>query len=238
MKKLLLCLMLLGCSVWASATTVYCTSPANSQAPICPLVTTSATVVSVSNLPLTFNATFEEVFTGSPASVTVTIVGVNKGGTQSGTLDSNTSTSSAVRYVNSTTVVYTSYLVTASWTGGTNVTFQLNPVLSTARNGSGGGGGGGFTTAAQVVAAFAGCLEFNTSERYELPRQFWIAYSVLDEWNDDDYRQRNSSSGSSCRRYGRALASGSLGDGAGYSSDQYGSDIERGGSCGNGRRNY
>ena len=179
MKKLLLCLMLLGCSVWASATTVYCTSPANSQAPICPLVTTSATVVSVSNLPLTFNATFEEVFTGSPASVTVTIVGVNKGGTQSGTLDSNTSTSSAVRYVNSTTVVYTSYLVTASWTGGTNVTFQLNPVLSTARNGSGGGGGGGFTTAAQVVAAFAGCsgvqylgADTNCHNSSGLPTQF------------------------------------------------------------------
>jgi hypothetical protein len=127
-------LLLATPAVVCSAATVYCNPIPNNQSPTCPAVTASGTVLNVPNLPLTYNATFEEIPSGSPATVSVTIVGCSKGGTCSATLNTNTSTSAAVVSVNSTTVVYSYYLLTIAWTGGTNVSFQINPTLSTAPN--------------------------------------------------------------------------------------------------------
>lgn len=72
----------------------------------------------------------EEVFAGSPATVSVVISGCKVGGTCT-TLDTYTTATNATRPASSTiSVVYDYFIVTPSWTGGTNVSVTINTTLS------------------------------------------------------------------------------------------------------------
>jgi inosine-uridine nucleoside N-ribohydrolase len=69
--------------------------------------------------------TVEEIFSGSPSTVSVTIQGQMASGTVDTVLDTNTSTSASLRSP-SITKPYTAFLVTVTWTGGTNVKATFN----------------------------------------------------------------------------------------------------------------
>ena len=108
--------------------------------PICPVVSTSGNTITVPNIVGAFNASFEEIPSGSPATVSVTIQGCFRAHTCDTAADTNTSTSATIREV-AFSKLYTYFLITASWTGGTSATITVNPAISTARFGGGGGGG-------------------------------------------------------------------------------------------------
>ena len=108
-------------------------------APTFPAVTVSGSVITVANLYGATNTSFEEIPTGSPATVSVTIQGCMRGGTCDSAADTNTSTSATIRGV-AFTKPYSYFKITVNWTGGTNVTFTVNPYLTLAKNGSSGGG--------------------------------------------------------------------------------------------------
>jgi hypothetical protein len=83
--------------------------------------------------------TFEEVFNGSPATVSVTINGCGGGGTCD-LLDTYTTVTNALR---APTVLkaYANYKVAATWTGGTSPSVTVNTTISTAMYTTAGGGG-------------------------------------------------------------------------------------------------
>lgn len=114
------------------------------------VVSVSGTVFNITNYFGAFNGSFEEVPSGSPATVSVTIQGCMKSGTCDSASDTNTSTSAAIRNV-TFSKLYSYFQVTVSFTGGTNPTMTINPALSTARVPSAG------ITSAAVIAAFTGC---------------------------------------------------------------------------------
>jgi hypothetical protein len=103
-------------------------------------VTVSGTPIPILNNAGAMQVTFEELITGSPSTVSIVIQGCMQGGTCD-TLETNTSTSGGNR---SPTISkpYDKFVITPSWTGGTNVTFTVNVTLTTAQSGSGGGSGG------------------------------------------------------------------------------------------------
>lgn len=117
-------------------------------------ISVSGGTLSITNLYGAFNATFEEIPNGAPATVSITVQGCMRGQTCDSAADTNTATTASIRGV-VFAKLYTSFLVTATWTGGTNVTITINPASSTARNSSGGGGGvtSIFSRAGVVVAA-------------------------------------------------------------------------------------
>jgi hypothetical protein len=84
--------------------------------------------------------TFEELPSGSPTTVSIVIKGCMYGGTCD-TLDTNTSTAASNRQptINS---VYDYFTVTASWTGGTNVSVAVNATVAVAGKSGGGAPGG------------------------------------------------------------------------------------------------
>lgn len=86
-------------------------------------------------------ASFEELFTGTPATASVVIQGCMRGGTCT-TLNTNTVVSNAIITPSFGGVVYDNLLITASWTGGTNPSVVVNSVITTASTGGGSGGGG------------------------------------------------------------------------------------------------
>ncbi len=131
MKKFVLATFLLIASfLWAQPST-----PQNT-------ISTSGGSVTIGNPYGGYNASFEEIPSGSPATVSVTVKGCMRGGTCDAVVDTNTSTNAAIRFV-TFAKAYTYFVVTASWTGGTNPTVQVNTLVTTSRFGSGGGGGGG-----------------------------------------------------------------------------------------------
>lgn len=114
MKKTLLCAVVilyaaLGC--WGQ-------SVANT-------INTSGGTATVTNINGFTAATFEELPSGSPATVSVTVQGCMRGQTCDAAADTNTSTSAALRPV-SFSKVYDYFLVTASWTGGTSAAIAVN----------------------------------------------------------------------------------------------------------------
>ena len=142
MKKLLLFILL---ATLSAAAQVY--------SPTYPAITTSGSTVQVPNLYGSFTGSFEELMTGSPATVSVTIQGCMRGNTCDAAADTNTTVAAgAIRFVNFTKA-YSYFLVTATWTGGTNPTVTVNPYLTTARFPSSGSGSG--TVAASAGAGLA-----------------------------------------------------------------------------------
>lgn len=96
-------------------------------APAEPAITNSGGTLTIPNMYGAMNVSFEEIPSGSPSTVSVTIQGCMKGGTCDSAFDTNNSTSASIRSVTPTAKVYNYFLVTASWTGGTNASIQVNP---------------------------------------------------------------------------------------------------------------
>ena len=127
--------------------------------------------VVISNFNGAYGATFEEVPAGSPASLSVTIYGCMRGGTCSASVDTNSSTSAAIRPVTFTTPYDVFVIVAGTLSGGTNPTVTINLKASTANNHTGGGGGSftagldlsGSSTAQQVVGIEGQALPALTS---------------------------------------------------------------------------
>ena len=82
-------------------------------------------------------AVFEEVITGSPATVSIVIQGCGDAGTCT-TLDTYTTVANTVR-TPVLTAPYAYYRVTATWTGGTSPTVTVNTRMTTAANVHSGG---------------------------------------------------------------------------------------------------
>lgn len=130
MKKVLLsCFLLLG----------FVAAHGQAYSPLTSPITASGGTLQISNLYGGYNVSFEEIPSGSPATVSVVVQGCMRGGSCDTAADTNTSTAAAIRFV-TFTKAYNYFLVTASWTGGTNATIQVNPLITTARNGSSTGG--------------------------------------------------------------------------------------------------
>lgn len=96
----------------------------------------------IGNTSGSVTASFEEIISGTPATVSIVIKGCKASGTCD-TLETNTTTTAAQIRTPTISKVYDYFTITPSWTGGTNVTVQINTTLTTAVNGSGSGGGGG-----------------------------------------------------------------------------------------------
>jgi hypothetical protein len=115
--------------------------------------------VVVPNLYGGMSASFEEIVSGAPASVSITVQGCLRGGTCDSAMDTNTLVGSIIRSVVPVTKPYGYFLVTATWTGGTNPTVTINPFITSAKVGAGGGGafvnglGTGFQDVAETVSA-------------------------------------------------------------------------------------
>lgn len=115
-----------------------CGAAAQLRVPATATTSTSGTALQINNNAGVMVVSFEELWTGSPATVSVPIQGCMRGGTCD-TLETNTSTSNSIR--NPTiSKIYDYFVITPSWTGGTNVTFTVNLTLTTAQSPSTGGG--------------------------------------------------------------------------------------------------
>lgn len=119
-------------------------------------ITTSGGTAQIANANGALQTSWEEIPGGGPATVSVTIQGCMKGGTCDTAADTNTATTAVIRNV-TFTKPYTSFLITASWTGGTAVTMTINPALSTAQGAAGSGSGtvSANNTSAGSVANYA-----------------------------------------------------------------------------------
>lgn len=102
------------------------------------VISTSGGTVTINNAVAGRAATFSEAVAGSPATVSIVVQGCMYGAVCDSALDTNTTVGSSNRPVNSTTV-YDYYLITASWTGGSNVSVTINSTISMAASGTGGG---------------------------------------------------------------------------------------------------
>jgi hypothetical protein len=102
-------------------------------------ITVSGTSQPFPNSNGALHVSFEELIAGSPATVSIVIQGCQVGNTCE-TVDTYTTVANAIRSP-SLTKVYDSFLVTASWTGGTNVAVTINATLSTANGGTATSGG-------------------------------------------------------------------------------------------------
>jgi hypothetical protein len=76
----------------------------------------------VPNIGGRLNASFEEFFTGTaPATCSITIQGQMRGGTKDAASNTNTTVAASISYV-TFAKVYSSFLITATWTGGDGTT--------------------------------------------------------------------------------------------------------------------
>lgn len=140
--KLLALLIVTCCGMYCQGQ-----SGGSSSAPNqCPQRTTvtinaSGTSQSMPNDCGVVSASFEELITGSPATMSVVIAGCMRGNgtltTSCTTLDTSSSTSSTHRKPAIDTV-YDFFKVTATWTGGTSPTVTINSTMTTAVNGNNG----------------------------------------------------------------------------------------------------
>lgn len=78
---------------------------------------------------------FEYVISGAPASMSLVIQGCMRGGTCD-SLDTYSGTTNSNRFLS---VNYDSYIITGTWSGGTNVVVKVNRLGTAARNFSGSG---------------------------------------------------------------------------------------------------
>src|SRR5882724_1677049 len=114
-------------------------------------ISASGGTADIQNLYGTFNPTFEEIPNGSPATVSITVQGCGKGTNANPSVPTcdaiagltNTSTAAAT-----VTKFYTHYIVTATFTGGTNPSITVNAAFSNARQGGSSGGSGTVTSVA------------------------------------------------------------------------------------------
>lgn len=74
--------------------------------------------------------TFEEIVGGTPATVSVVVQGCNKGNTCE-TIDTNTTVGASIR-APVVTKAYTTYKITATWTGGTSPSVVINTQITSA----------------------------------------------------------------------------------------------------------
>lgn len=132
-------------SLVAALAFIVCVAPAQLRVAVPGVpVTVSGTPVQINNNAGAMVISFEEVIAGSPATVSIPIVGCMQGHTCD-TLETNTSTSNSIRNP-AITKVYDYFQITPSWTGGTNVSVTVNVTLTTAQSRSGGGGTWGSIT--------------------------------------------------------------------------------------------
>lgn len=119
---------------------------------------TAGSCVIIPNPLGAMNTSFEELVAGAPASSTITVYGCMKGATCE-SVDANATNSAAViRGVTPTAKPYGSFVVVATFSGGTNVSIQVNPLLTTAR----GGGGGSTVTGTAPIVVTAGVVSCPT----------------------------------------------------------------------------
>jgi len=97
-----------------------------------PTQSVAGTCVFVPNLNGAYGMTFDEVPAGSPTTVSILVYGCMRGGACSSVLDTNSSTSEAIRPVTATTPYDVFVVVSATLTGGTTPTETINYKLSTA----------------------------------------------------------------------------------------------------------
>jgi hypothetical protein len=95
--------------------------------------------------------TFEELISGSPATISIVIRGCMTGGTCE-ILETNTSTAATQIRKPTISAVYDYFTVTASWTGGTNVSVLVNGTVAIAGKSS-----AGATTCSGLSDAGIGC---------------------------------------------------------------------------------
>lgn len=129
---------------------------AQTRVPLTQNIAVSGTSQPFPNSNGAMQVSFEEKIAGSPSTILIVIQGCKLGNTCD-TLDTYTTVANAIRPPSSSlTKVYDSFVVTASWTGGTNVVVTLNATLTTATGGNGNSGGAVssvFTRTGDVVAA-------------------------------------------------------------------------------------
>jgi hypothetical protein len=123
------------------------------QPPVTQVIAVSGSSVTIENTARSFDATFEETETGGPATVSITVAGCMPNGSCDAVADTNTSTSTHIRAV-AFTKVYHSFVVTASWTGGTSVKVSITPVIANVKKG---GTGSGATTCSGLSDAAPSC---------------------------------------------------------------------------------
>lgn len=89
----------------------------------------SATTLKELNNAGAMFASFEYVFTGSPATVSIVVSGCKNGGTCD-SLDTYTTVANAIRPASSSlSKAYDYFTIVPTWTGGTNPTFTVNTTL-------------------------------------------------------------------------------------------------------------
>lgn len=144
-KRLLVMMPLIACCAFAQSRSY------NSQT----IIVNGASTSQIFNYIGGINASFEELITGVPATVSIVISGCKNGGTCN-TLDTYTTVANAIR-TPSISGVYDYFKVSASWTGGASVSVTINTTVTIAANGFGGGSGAfsnglgnGFQDAAEI----------------------------------------------------------------------------------------
>lgn len=95
------------------------------------LITTSGTSVTIPNNG-GMTASFEEIVTGAPSTVSIVVQGCGFQGTCT-TVDTNTVVGSSLR-TPTVSAVYSYWIVTATWTGGTSVKVQVTTTVTYARS--------------------------------------------------------------------------------------------------------
>lgn len=127
MKKVALLLLIILCSPIAGWCIGNCNPLQNNSIRYC----TDNQIISVSGAQIVIYsngglvATFEEIIAGAPTTVSITIQGCGVSGTTCETIDTNTTVANSLRSpaINKT---YYTYVVTATWTGGTSPTVTVN----------------------------------------------------------------------------------------------------------------
>ena len=119
---------------------------------------TSGTAIIVNEYVGGVRATFNYVFTGSPSSGSVVLQGCIGGSNGTcETLDTYSATSSTNRSP-TITKPFDTYVITPTWSGGTNVTFTVRTRATIAGNASGGGAG-----AANYATTFSSATSVSVS---------------------------------------------------------------------------
>jgi hypothetical protein len=99
-------------------------------------IANSGDSITINNYVAGVTASFEELITGAPATVSIVIKGCMRG-TTCDTLDTYTTVANAIRKPTISSI-YDYFTITASWTGGSSVSVKVNTAVTTARNGGGG----------------------------------------------------------------------------------------------------
>jgi hypothetical protein len=129
--KIILLFLVMSCAIPLTAQTGNCNQVVSRVCTDTQTITTSGASIKIPNngglIP-----SFEEVIVGSPSTVSIAIQGCGVSGTCDG-IDSYALVANTIR---SPTVskLYSYYLITASWTGGSGVSVKVNTTITSARN--------------------------------------------------------------------------------------------------------